>query len=161
MGQQQLLLVILVTILVGIATVVAINVFGDAAIQANRDAVRQDLLTASAQAQAIWARPNALGGVQGEFDDDDAVADAQFVRLLGIPGSVSGLVITNENAQYTVARTSADLMTISAVPLSYGHNLTMTIERLSTAAPDGGFWRVSYIDAGAGTEPIYLSGAPS
>lgn len=40
MGQQQLLLVILVTIIVGIATVVAINTFSSAADSANLDAVR-------------------------------------------------------------------------------------------------------------------------
>lgn len=67
MGQQQLLLVILVTILVGIATVVAINVFGTAAEEANRDAVRQDMLTAAAQAQAIHARPQALDGAGRDF----------------------------------------------------------------------------------------------
>ena len=43
MGQQQLLLVILVTIIVGIATVVAINTFGTAADNANIDAVRNDM----------------------------------------------------------------------------------------------------------------------
>ncbi|MDZ7806938.1 MAG: hypothetical protein U5K71_07465 [Gracilimonas sp.] len=51
MGQQQLLLVILVTIIVGIATVVAINTFGSAADSANLDAVRQDVATIAASAQ--------------------------------------------------------------------------------------------------------------
>ncbi|MDZ7718745.1 MAG: hypothetical protein U5K72_08020 [Balneolaceae bacterium] len=67
MGQQQLLLVILVTIIVGIATVVAINIFGTAAEQANRDAVRQDLLAAAAQAQGIYSRPEMMGGARQRF----------------------------------------------------------------------------------------------
>jgi len=50
MGQQQLLLVILVTIIVGIATVVAINTFGAAADSANLDAVRQDMGSIAASA---------------------------------------------------------------------------------------------------------------
>ena len=158
MGQQQLLLVILVTILVGIATVVAINVFGDAAIQANRDAVRQDLLTASSQAQAIWARPTALGGVQGEFDRA-SVTNPDFVRLLGIPGAIDDNEITNENAEYTVTRTET-VLTIRAVPLSYGSDLVLTVTRLTTAAPDGSLWRVELDDEGV-SGSVFLSGAPS
>ena len=157
MGQQQLLLVILVTILVGIATVVAINVFGDAAIQANRDAVRQDLLTASSQAQAIWARPTALGGVQGEFDRP-TVANEDFFRLLGIPGAITETTITNENAEYTVLR-GDDILTITAVPLSYGSDLVLTVTRLEDAADDGSLWRVELNDEGV-TGSVYLSGAP-
>ena len=51
MGQQQLLLVILVTIIVGIATVVAINTFSSASEQANIDAARQDMLQMAYTAQ--------------------------------------------------------------------------------------------------------------
>lgn len=54
MGQQQLLLVILVTIIVGIATVVAINTFGSSAEQANLDAVRQDIAQIATAAQAWY-----------------------------------------------------------------------------------------------------------
>src|SRR6056297_3557785 len=108
MGQQQLLLVILVTIIVGIATVVAINIFGDAAEQANKDAVRQDLLAASAQAQGVYTRPIMMGGGGGSFG---GTADGggegapvgnldnnQLAEQIGIPGSRTDNIITNENA---------------------------------------------------------------
>ena len=157
MGQQQLLLVILVTILVGIATVVALNVFGTAAESGNRDAVRQDLIQGASAAQAIWARPRALGGVQGVFNDVATVPNADFGRLVGIPGSVDGLVITNENAVYTVARTGADILTISAVPVTYGENMSIRIERLDEPVA-GSSWWVQLTDDGA-TAPIDLSGA--
>ena len=60
MGQQQLLLVILVTILVGIATVIAINIFSSAMSASNKDAVRTDLAT--------LAKPTMLGGGGNSFD---------------------------------------------------------------------------------------------
>ncbi|MEX0722898.1 MAG: hypothetical protein WD357_02575 [Gracilimonas sp.] len=69
MGQQQLLLVILVTILVGIATVVAIAVFGDASNQMNNDAVRQDMVAISANIQAYLLKPESLGGGGSSFAD--------------------------------------------------------------------------------------------
>ncbi|MCP9291966.1 MULTISPECIES: hypothetical protein [Gracilimonas] len=68
MGQQQLLLVILVAVLVGIATVIAITVFGDASNSMNNDAVRQDLITISASVQSYVQKPPMLGGGGGSFD---------------------------------------------------------------------------------------------
>lgn len=67
MGQQQLLLVILVTIIVGIATVVAINVFGSSAKNANIDAVRQDMLTIATSAQGWYIKPTMMGGGGNSF----------------------------------------------------------------------------------------------
>ena len=68
MGQQQLLLVILVTVLVGIATVVAITVFDDASNSLNNDAVRQDLIAISASVQSYLQKPPMLGGGGGSFE---------------------------------------------------------------------------------------------
>ncbi|WP_440998947.1 hypothetical protein [Fodinibius sp. SL11] len=71
MGQQQLLLVILVTIIVGIATVVAINVFGTSAKSANEDAVRQDILTIASSAQGWYIKPEMMGGGGNSFSGID------------------------------------------------------------------------------------------
>ncbi|MDZ7715010.1 MAG: hypothetical protein U5J95_02240 [Balneolaceae bacterium] len=60
MGQQQLLLVILVTIIVGIATVVAINTFSSASDSANVDAVRGDLLNIAACCTAVLHEAQCL-----------------------------------------------------------------------------------------------------
>lgn len=68
MGQQQLLLVILVVVLVGIATVVAITVFGSASDSLNTDAVRQDMVAISASVQSFMQKPPVLGGGGGSFE---------------------------------------------------------------------------------------------
>jgi ABC-type lipoprotein release transport system permease subunit len=62
MGQQQLLLIILGVIVVGIAVAVGITMFADSAISANRDALTNDLVNLAARAQQFYRRPISLGG---------------------------------------------------------------------------------------------------
>ena len=131
MGQQQLLLVILVTILVGIATVVAINVFGTSAEQANRDAVRQDLLTGAAGAQAVWSRPAALGGAgrdfqsfedtDGNLTDEDALLLALNMPVICTGTDLAGVAVTecqNENGTYSVSVSDANSIVLTGTPAS-------------------------------------------
>ncbi len=67
MGQQQLLLIVLGVIIVGIAVVVGINVFTAQNTNSNRDAVTSDLTTIAAQAQQFYKKPTALGGGGNSF----------------------------------------------------------------------------------------------
>jgi hypothetical protein len=67
MGQQQLLLIILGVIVVGIAVAVGITMFSDNAVSANRDAVSNDLVNLAARAQQYYRRPAALGGGGNSF----------------------------------------------------------------------------------------------
>jgi len=103
MGQQQLLLVILVTIIVGIATVVAINTFGTAADQANIDAVRQDMLQISASAQQYYMRPEMLGG-GGRSWEGITFNDFAFAAA-GIDSD--GETAQNENGSYVISGATA------------------------------------------------------
>ncbi len=98
MGQQQLLLIVLGVIIVGIAVVVGINVFTASSTQANRDAVIADLTNLASMAQQYYRKPAALGGGGNTFTgwviptqlaatgngDYTAVPGAQLVTLTGI-----------------------------------------------------------------------------
>ena len=133
MGQQQLLLVILVTIIVGIATVVAINIFGTAAEQANRDAVSQDLLAAAAQAQAIYARPEMMNGAGGDFNNLDL---EELLARLNIPGALGENAdenrsqVNNENGVYYISISNGgDGVLITGEPESGGENITLDVHR--------------------------------
>lgn len=104
MGQQQLLLVILVTILVGIATVVAINVFTESQEQANKEAVITDMLTAIPDARAYYKKPSALGGGSGSFANinlDDMI-----------------LTQENENGSYEISDRNGSSFTLTGTPAS-------------------------------------------
>ncbi|MCK9279773.1 MAG: hypothetical protein M0P71_04065 [Melioribacteraceae bacterium] len=67
MGQQQLLLIVLGVIIVGIAVVVGINVFTASSSQANRDAITADLTNLASLAQTYYRKPTALGGGGNTF----------------------------------------------------------------------------------------------
>jgi Tfp pilus assembly protein PilE len=93
MGQQQLLLIVLSVIIVGIAVVVGINMFNDQAASSNLDALTADLMNLASRAQQHFRRPTAMGGGGGTF------------ALL--TNNAAGLAYlttqpTNENATYNV-----------------------------------------------------------
>lgn len=67
MGQQQLLLIVLGVIIVGIAIVVGINIATTSAQGSNRDAVIADLNTIGNYAQQYYRKPSSMGGGNNTF----------------------------------------------------------------------------------------------
>ena len=62
MGQQQLLLVILGVIVVGVAIIIGITMFSSHAIETKRDNLINDCMNLSGLAQQYYSRPTAMGG---------------------------------------------------------------------------------------------------
>ena len=108
MGQQQLLLVILVTIIVGIATVVAINTFSNAADSANLDAVRNDLAQIAASAQGYYLKPEMLGGGGNDFDD----ITFNNITFASTDISTNGLTAENDNGCYVIVAPSSNAQNV-------------------------------------------------
>jgi hypothetical protein len=104
MGQQQLLLIILGVIIVGIAVAVGITMFQDNAVDQNRSAVIADLTTLSAKAQQYYAKPVSLGGGGTSFVG--LTADAAGVGILASPAFTD-----NANGTYSV-KTAGTLTTV-------------------------------------------------
>ena len=95
MGQQQLLLIILALIIIGVAVVVGIGMFQDNAIDHNRALVIADLKTLASKAQHYYSRPSTMGGGSKSFVG--LTADARGVGML------AGLKYTdNANGTYTI-----------------------------------------------------------
>jgi len=67
MGQQQLLLIVIGVIIVGIAIVVGIQLASTSAQSANRDAVIADLNNIGAYAQQYYRKPASMGGGDNSF----------------------------------------------------------------------------------------------
>ena len=63
MGQQQLLLLVLSTVIVGLATVAGIQAFDEGQTQATQDALTQRGLTIGTDITAALNQPSQLGGV--------------------------------------------------------------------------------------------------
>ncbi|GAB4372779.1 MAG: hypothetical protein Kow0042_16250 [Calditrichia bacterium] len=68
MGQQQLLLIVLGIVIVGIAIAVGVNMFQSNAIDTNRQAVISDLANIAAKAQRYYRTPDQLGGGSQNFN---------------------------------------------------------------------------------------------
>jgi len=113
MGQQQLLLVILVTIIVGVATVVAINVFGQSAENANVDATRQDVLTLAAMSQGWYIKPELLGGGGGDFSGI-GVEELGFGYKKSATATSPIQTFENANASFVFSGASTTGLTITA-----------------------------------------------
>jgi Tfp pilus assembly protein PilE len=124
MGQQQLLLIILGVIVVGIAVAVGITMFSDNAVSANRDAVSNDLVNLAARAQQYYRRPAALGGGGNSFVG--LTADAA-----GLAKLTNMALGQNANGTYTVSSAgTANQVIIQGVGTergSAGNNVTMCI----------------------------------
>ncbi len=67
MGQQQLLLIVLGIIIVGISIVVGINMFSAHAIEAKRNNVTNDLIHLASEAQKYYKTPSSMGGGSLKF----------------------------------------------------------------------------------------------
>lgn len=67
MGQQQLLLILLGILIVGVAIFAGINLFRANAIEAKRNNVTNELVNLAALAQQYYMKPFALGGGSRSF----------------------------------------------------------------------------------------------
>lgn len=67
MGQQQLLLIVLGVIIVGIAVVVGINLFNANAETSTQDSIVSQGTNIGAMAQQYYKKPKAMGGGGGSF----------------------------------------------------------------------------------------------
>ena len=76
MGQQQLLLIVLGVIVVGIAVVVGINLFNASSIEANRDGVVSDLNNLGAMAVQFYKKPVSMGGGGRSFTTANGATEA-------------------------------------------------------------------------------------
>lgn len=115
MGQQQLLLIVLGVIIVGIAVVVGINVFTASSSQANTDAVIADLTNLASLGQQYYRKPTALGGGGNTFTgwtipssldttgngNYTVTVNAQSLVLIG-NGNEKGTVDPTKNVKVTM-----------------------------------------------------------
>jgi hypothetical protein len=103
MGQQQLLLIILGVIIVGIAIAVGLQLFQAGSIGANSDAVQNDVMNIAAHADQYRIRPVSMGGGGGEF-----IGYAIPLRL-----SETG------NGVYTLGGATAGVLTLVGTSVPY------------------------------------------
>jgi len=114
MGQQQLLLIVLGVIVVGIAVVVGINLFNANAEEANKDGIVSDATNLGAMAQQYYKKPASMGGGANSF--------VGWTMATGLDSTANGT--------YVVSGLSAVNATITGTPFpstAYGWVVTTTV----------------------------------
>lgn len=107
MGQQQLLLIVLGTIIVGVAVIVGINMFTTGAVNAERDALLQDVNAVAASAASYWRKPAALGG-----------GNRTFVGVTDV--TTFGADSSNANGNIIMSSVTATSFTVTATGANEG-----------------------------------------
>jgi hypothetical protein len=105
MGQQQLLLIILGVIIVGIAIAVGLSMFTAQSVGANRDAIIADMTNMAANAYQYRIRPTTMGGGGGSYANYSippslASNENGTYVLFGTPGSTT-VAFVGTSAGYT------------------------------------------------------------
>ena len=118
MGQQQLLLIVLGVIVVGIAVVVGINLFNANAEEANKDGIVSDATNLGAMAQQFYKKPASMGGGANSF--------VGWVIATGLDSTANGT--------YDNGTPSATSVTITGQPFpGTGYSWTVTTTVSPTA----------------------------
>lgn len=112
MGQQQLLLLVLGIVIVGLAVVVGIQAFGENQKKANADALVNDGVRIASDAQAWALKPTAFGGPAPDGD----ISDASF-NALGYTADGDG-IYSNLNGRFELDGSTAGELVINGCSLT-------------------------------------------
>lgn len=123
MGQQQLLLLVLGIVIVGLAVVVGIQAFSENQKKANADALVNDAIRIASDAQAWMLKPQAFGGGNNSCATTCDWSGISFAQL-GYP--VTSGAYTNLNGSFGVSASGADL-TITATSATNGNQVTVVV----------------------------------
>lgn len=136
MGQQQLILLVLATVIVGIAIVIGIRAFTENSIRANSDAMVQDMVRLASDTQAWKQKPAPFGG---QPDNTAALAlvkadpvDYTGVSLtaIGYPDPDADGDYENLNGTYTVVG-AATGVTITGINLLKRNRVVINVVGIS------------------------------
>jgi hypothetical protein len=121
MGQQQLLLIVLGVIIVGIAIVVGINLFNANAETSTQDSIVSQGTNLGAMAQQYYKKPVALGGGGNSFTDGPN--GTTFENYFdGLPANLR----TSTDAAWAVdVADTAVVLTATPIDAAYAANWTV------------------------------------
>lgn len=128
MGQQQLLLIVLGVIIVGIAVVVGINLFNANAEESTKDTLVSEGTNLGAMAQQYFKKPVALGGGGNDFTGFGTAPSA------GTPGQLlPANLLDTPAANWVITSTSATQCVITGDPKLTDYTWTVSVTVTPTA----------------------------
>jgi len=124
MGQQQLFLLLLVFIIVGIASYLAIDLFSSASDASAEDSLKADLSTIAASSQSYYYKPAMIGGGGRSFE---GVTFNKFPFSDDVEPSTPRKA-ENENGSYTISDVATGEFLVTAT--AKGQELTTIAVRV-------------------------------
>ncbi|NGP89492.1 hypothetical protein [Fodinibius halophilus] len=124
---QQLLLIILVVIIVGLGTIVAIDTMSESRVDSRKSAIRQDILMIVNDAQTYYAKPEAIGGGGNSFDN---ISNSH----------IRSIKPSNENGNYQVSGSASSLTVV-------GIGTKNKIKLIATATVNQDGMQISWADS--------------
>ena len=121
MGQQQLLLIVLGVIIVGVAIVAGIAMFNAGAEESAKDELVSQSLVIGSNAQQFYRRPEAMGGGGNTFDTG-GIGGVGYTIPPKMNNTANGLYTAVVGAQQVVI-TGAPI-----APLDYAWTVTTTVD---------------------------------
>ena len=124
MGQQQLLLIVLGVIIVGIAIVVGINLFNANAESSTQDSIVAQGTNIGALAQQYYKKPTALGGGGNSFVPTGTNVTTFQQYWTRLPANLK--VSTDADWTQTAPSISDTQIVFTAAPIDQAYNWTVT-----------------------------------
>lgn len=131
MGTQQILLIVLSVIIVGVAIAVGISMFNSQAYNANKTAIASDAQAFAAQVLQWWKTPQSQGGAGGVAPADDM--ETIITDYLGLNGENA----VNENGGYAITSADGTTVVITGRGTAVRNDMRPQIETTITLATDG------------------------
>lgn len=128
MGQQQLLLLVLGVVIVGLAVVVGINAFSQNQIRSNADALVNDGLRIASDLQAYALKPAQFGGAGGWSNVPSPPDGTEF----GYEEGSSTNPITNANGECEFGGGGGGDVTITCTNADNGNSIVITVAGTSS-----------------------------
>jgi hypothetical protein len=105
MGGQQLLLIILGFLLIGIAIAVGISLFNDNSVSQSRDAITNEMVRLAARAQQFYRTPKSMQGGGHSFNGLNSIRDLTS----GGNGIVGTYSLVNDGTSITITGIGRDV----------------------------------------------------
>ncbi len=124
MGTQQILMIVLSVIIVGVAVSVGIQMFNTQRDSSTTQAIAADLQNYGANLVAFAQTPASMGGAQGATSAPGAASAAAWLGW-------SGVTNTNNNATYTLT-SSGFTYTITSSAANIANGSTVVVDASAT-----------------------------
>jgi hypothetical protein len=150
MGQQQLLLLVLSTVIVGLATVAGIQAFSENQAQASQDALVQRGTSIASDIQGLAGKPSQMGGV--DLSSSGSASASGIVDKLGYETeSGSDTKVTAEGAgggaSCTIGEPSSGSLTITCSSGNAPQDVKVTVTPANSSVSGSDVVSTEFVDS--------------